>query len=121
MGCGASTESRAATIEQAAFAEALFAMREQLAQQRHRPLKIFLLRHGESMGAVDPTLLDDMPDTELPLSPEGAEQALEAGRRLRHELRSEGFELWTSPHRRCQETVEHLLTGTNLPECALPP
>ena len=116
MGCGASRTAHAAKLKVAQMEDALLDARDQLTRLQHRPVRIFLIRHGQSVAAVDESLQEDVPDMELPLSPEGVLQAQEAGVDLRHALGSEGFALWTSPFRRCTETAEHMLQATRIPE-----
>ena len=48
----------------------------------HRPKRLFLVRHGESLGNVDPTAYARIPDNQIPLTEEGKSQAEEAGRAL---------------------------------------
>ena len=121
MGCGASRTARQAKLKVAEMEEALIDARDQLTRLQHRPVRIFLLRHGQSVAAVDESLQEDVPDMELPLSPEGVEQAEEAGVRLRYALGSEGFQVWTSPFKRCVETANHMLKATRIPEESWPP
>lgn len=121
MGCGASRTARQAKLKVAEMEEALIDARDQLTRLQHRPVRIFLLRHGQSVAAVDESLQEDVPDMELPLSPEGVQQAEEAGVRLRYALGSEGFQVWTSPFKRCVETANHMLKATRIPEESWPP
>ncbi len=116
MGCGASRVARQARLKVAEMEDALLDARDQLTRLQHRPVRIFLLRHGQSVAAVDESLQEDVPDMELPLSPEGVEQAEEAGIRLRYALGSEGFTVWSSPFKRAMETASHMLKATRIPE-----
>ena len=100
--------------------DALLDARDQLTRLDHRPVRIFLLRHGQSVAAVDESLQEDVPDTELPLSPAGVEQAEEAGIRLRYALGSEGFIVWSSPFKRAMDTAHHMLKATRIPEESWP-
>lgn len=81
-------------------------------------MRVFLVRHGESQGNVDPSVHARMADHAIPLSERGHEQALEAGRRLAALL--EGLHptgprphvrLWTSPYRRTRQTADGLQAG----------
>ena len=121
MGCGASHVARQARLKVAEMEDALLDARDQLTRLEHRPVRIFLLRHGQSVAAVDESLQEDVPDTELPLSPAGVEQAEEAGIRLRYALGSEGFIVWSSPFKRAMETAHHMLKATRIPEESWPP
>jgi 2,3-bisphosphoglycerate-dependent phosphoglycerate mutase len=68
---------------------------------------IYLVRHGESQGNVDPKLLQTMPDHKLQLSDRGLVQATETGHYLAghvhhncHKLR-----IWHSPYDRARQTA----------------
>jgi 2,3-bisphosphoglycerate-dependent phosphoglycerate mutase len=74
-------------------------------------MRILLVRHGESLGNVDPTVHATTADHAIPLSARGREQALEAGRRIKeHFISSDQTEpphvrLWVSPYLRTRETA----------------
>lgn len=81
-------------------------------------MRVFLVRHGESQGNVDPTVHARMADHAIPLSDRGREQAREAGRRLQaifEQLHPGGarppVRLWTSPYRRTRETAAGVEEG----------
>lgn len=77
-------------------------------------MRILLVRHGESMGNVDPTVHATTADHAVPLSERGREQAREAGRQIaRHYEATTTDEqrhvrLWLSPYRRTRETADAL-------------
>jgi broad specificity phosphatase PhoE len=79
-------------------------------------MRIFLVRHGESQGNVDPTVHAVMADHAIPLSARGHDQAREAGRRLDAHLReihgepgkAPRMRLWVSPYQRTRETADAL-------------
>ncbi len=89
-------------------------------------MQILLVRHGESLGNVDPSVHATTADHAVPLSDRGREQAREAGRRLaayfeqralgeprgepRGESRSESrhVRLWVSPYLRTRQTADAL-------------
>ncbi len=77
-------------------------------------MRIFLVRHGESMGNVDTGVHRRMADHAIPLSDRGREQAQEAGRALdRHfaglyPATPPRIRLWTSPYRRTRATADGL-------------
>jgi len=86
-------------------------------------MRILLVRHGESLGNVDPTIHATTADHAVPLSDSGREQAREAGRRIvqHFEANRDGelrhVRLWVSPYLRTrqtadalQETAGHLVT-----------
>jgi 2,3-bisphosphoglycerate-dependent phosphoglycerate mutase len=75
-------------------------------------VRILLVRHGESLGNVDPTVHATTADHAVPLSDRGREQAREAGRRIaafftqhdggvRRHVR-----LWVSPYLRTRQTAD---------------
>jgi hypothetical protein len=47
---------------------------------QRRPHRIIIIRHGESMGNLDPTIYARIPDNQVPLSEIGMRQAEEVGR-----------------------------------------
>lgn len=87
-------------------------------------MKIFLIRHGQSMANLDPTLHATMADHAIPLSPRGEEQATQTGVLLKEHLKqlfSEGetsatlaasrhphIRLWNSPYKRTRQTADLL-------------
>lgn len=84
-------------------------------------MKLFLVRHGESLGNVDKTIHAELSDHAIPLSEKGVIQAEQAGQFLRKYFEKEfaGRELpplriWTSPYKRTRQTaqaIEHALNG----------
>jgi 2,3-bisphosphoglycerate-dependent phosphoglycerate mutase len=87
-------------------------------------MEILLVRHGESLGNVDPQVHATTADHAVPLSDRGREQAREAGRRLAayFEQRAGGepaaggearaapghVRLWVSPYLRTRQTADAL-------------
>jgi 2,3-bisphosphoglycerate-dependent phosphoglycerate mutase len=77
-------------------------------------MRILLVRHGESLGNVDPAVHATTADHAVPLSDRGREQAREAGRRLAAylEQRADGehrhVRLWVSPYLRTRQTADAL-------------
>lgn len=77
-------------------------------------MRILLVRHGESLGNVDPLVHATTADHAVPLSERGREQAREAGRRLAAYLEQRGggegnhLRLWVSPYLRTRETADAL-------------
>ncbi len=75
-------------------------------------MRILLVRHGESLGNVDPTIHTTTADHAVPLSERGREQALEAGRRIAAHFAERPTEdvrhvrLWVSPYARTRETAD---------------
>jgi phosphohistidine phosphatase SixA len=76
---------------------------------RALPNKIFLVRHAESQGNVDPKTYSEVPDYEVPLSAKGWDQACLAGAAIKaHMERDHGPEyklfFMTSPYCRTRQT-----------------
>jgi 2,3-bisphosphoglycerate-dependent phosphoglycerate mutase len=75
-------------------------------------VRLLLIRHGESMGNVDPAIHRHTADHAIPLSPRGREQARAAGDHIarffeaRHGEARPHVRLWTSPYRRTRETAD---------------
>jgi len=92
-------------------------------------MRIFLVRHGESMGNVDQSVHTHMADHAIPLSPRGHEQAAEAGAFLRDYLLKLNLDplrvwpqplhhprLWVSPYKRTRQTADGIEAALQLPE-----
>jgi broad specificity phosphatase PhoE len=74
-------------------------------------MRILLVRHGESMGNVDPAVHATTADHAVPLSERGLAQAREAGAHIARYYESTADEkrhvrLWLSPYRRTRETAD---------------
>ncbi|KZF25301.1 phosphoglycerate mutase-like protein [Xylona heveae TC161] len=77
-----------------------------------RPRLIILVRHAQSEGNKNRGIHQTVPDHRVKLTPDGHQQALEAGRRLRSMLRPDDkIQFFTSPYRRTRETTEGILTS----------
>lgn len=75
-----------------------------------RPRKIILLRHGESEGNIDPSMLGYKPDYKLSLTDKGVQQAVEAGKQLRtHVTPDDRIVFYVSPYTRTRETYDNLI------------
>jgi broad specificity phosphatase PhoE len=76
------------------------------------PMRILLVRHGESLGNVDSTVHASTADHAVPLSDRGHEQAREAGHAIaKHfaERRPDQLgpvRLWVSPYKRTRQTAD---------------
>jgi broad specificity phosphatase PhoE len=86
------------------------------------PLRIFLVRHGESETNVDHHVYDTTADHAVKLTPRGKKMAEDAGRYLRNFLtRTFGskrnvdhhIRMYVSPFRRTRETAEGLIRSLN--------
>ncbi|KAK9424673.1 putative Histidine phosphatase superfamily [Seiridium unicorne] len=75
-----------------------------------RPRLIILIRHAQSEGNKNRDIHQTVPDHRVKLTPDGWDQAHEAGRRLRSLLRADDtLQFFTSPYRRTRETTEGIL------------
>ncbi|KAM5351894.1 hypothetical protein ACJ41O_004617 [Fusarium nematophilum] len=75
-----------------------------------KPRLIILVRHGQSEGNKNREIHQTVPDHRVKLTPEGWNQAHDAGRRLRNLLRPDDtLHFFTSPYRRTRETTEGIL------------
>lgn len=76
---------------------------------------IYLVRHGESEGNLNPLIYTDVPDHAISLSERGWRQASAAGAALCARLRQDGVtaddavRVWTSPYRRTRQTAQAML------------
>ncbi|AEO71363.1 uncharacterized protein THITE_50845 [Thermothielavioides terrestris NRRL 8126] len=75
-----------------------------------KPRLIIVIRHAQSEGNKNRDIHQTVPDHRVKLTPEGWQQAYEAGRRLRALLRADDtLHFFTSPYRRARETTEGIL------------
>ncbi|KAF1982723.1 phosphoglycerate mutase-like protein [Aulographum hederae CBS 113979] len=75
-----------------------------------KPRMIILVRHAQSEGNKNRDIHQFIPDHRVKLTPDGQQQAEEAGRRLRSMLRPDDtLQFFTSPYRRTRETTEGIL------------
>lgn len=71
---------------------------------------IILVRHAQSEGNKNRDVHQFIPDHRIKLTPDGWNQAEEAGRRLRSMLKPDDtLQFFTSPYRRTRETTEGIL------------
>jgi broad specificity phosphatase PhoE len=71
-----------------------------------RPLRIVLVRHGESEGNVDESIYERVPDHALKLTGRGRKQALAAGAELRALLGDGAIQAYVSPYLRTRQTFD---------------
>ncbi|MGY4719619.1 histidine phosphatase family protein [Naumannella cuiyingiana] len=76
--------------------------------------RIHLVRHGESVANVDPTVYERVPDYRIPLTERGHDQARAAGRGLRAALADRPVRVYVSPYLRAHQTL--LALGLDRPE-----
>jgi 2,3-bisphosphoglycerate-dependent phosphoglycerate mutase len=71
-----------------------------------RPIRLFLVRHGESEANLDKSVVSRFPDHYIALSPEGKAQAAKAGEHLATALADSRVRLLVSPYVRTRQTAE---------------
>ncbi|CAF1238691.1 unnamed protein product [Adineta ricciae] len=81
-------------------------LRHSLIRFNKRPIRILLVRHGQSEGNVDPGILTTKPDHELILTSLGEQQAMEAGKKIVKLINNESLYVYLSPYRRGLQTWE---------------
>jgi len=81
--------------------------------------RIFLVRHGESLGNINRDIHRQLPDHAIGLSDKGREQARQAAKKIEDYLAAcrdiptkPMFRLWTSPYRRTRETADEIQRST---------
>ncbi|KAG2374709.1 hypothetical protein C9374_010453 [Naegleria lovaniensis] len=72
----------------------------------HKPKRIFLIRHGESEGNIDPNVYAVKPDNKIELTELGMQQADEAGKKLKQIIGDESVCFFISPYKRSVQTFE---------------
>lgn len=77
-------------------------------------MRILLVRHGESLGNVDPLVHATTADHAVPLSERGTQQAREAGAQIAQYLTREASDrphvrLWVSPYQRTRQTADAVM------------
>lgn len=75
------------------------------------PVRIILLRHGQSLGNVDELAYCRVPDHTMPLTPLGQRQAAEAGERVKALLGGVPAAVYVSPYARTRSTLRLLGLG----------
>ena len=80
------------------------------------PKRIILVRHGESQANMDSKCYSHTPDRLISLSPQGRQQALEAGEKLRLLVKNESVLFFVSPFARCRETLAQITKAFGNPK-----
>jgi broad specificity phosphatase PhoE len=75
---------------------------------KNRPLRIALIRHGESEANLDQSIFERVPDHAIPLTAAGRAQAVAAGKELRGLFEDEPVRVYVSPYTRTLQTLESL-------------
>ena len=69
-----------------------------------KPDRIFIVRHGQSVGNVSKEVYKDTPDYALQLTDKGREQALEVGKKLQSIIGNQTIQFYVSPMWRTRQT-----------------
>lgn len=76
-----------------------------------KPRLIIIIRHAQSEGNKDKTIHQNTPDHKVSLTPDGHEQARNAGEKLRSLLREDDtLHFFISPYKRTRQTTEGILS-----------
>lgn len=92
---------------------------EQMTKEKERrdtermPKRIILVRHGQSLGNVDPSTYNVTPDAKITLSEMGKSQAMDAGKKIKEMIQGESVVFYVSPFLRCKETLDQILLSFN--------
>ncbi len=78
-----------------------------------KPLRIILIRHGESIGNIDRSVYERIPDHKLNLTKTGIKQAQSCGKRLQDIVNNESCFFYVSPLVRTRETFENISASFN--------
>jgi broad specificity phosphatase PhoE len=73
-----------------------------------RPRRIILIRHGESEANVDSTVYARVPDSQIPLTERGKQQAATAGEQIANMIGNERVTFYVSPFLRTKQTAAEL-------------
>jgi broad specificity phosphatase PhoE len=73
-----------------------------------RPKRIILIRHGNSEGNADRERYATVPDHALNLTPEGMQQALDAGQEIKQLIGEESVRVYLSPYTRTRQTYQQI-------------
>mmetsp|Transcript_13216 Transcript_13216/g.27761 ORF Transcript_13216/g.27761 Transcript_13216/m.27761 type:complete len:320 (-) Transcript_13216:21-980(-) len=80
-------------------------------QPDFRPHRIFLMRHGQSLGNVDESAYVNTADWRIPITDLGRKQAKDAGKLLREKISEDDAKVvfYVSPYLRTHQTLNELL------------
>jgi len=81
---------------------------EHLHPKNMKPKRIILIRHGKSEGNADRNLLETIPDYALNLTPDGIEQARQAGQEIKKIIGQETLQVYVSPYFRTRQTYQYI-------------
>lgn len=74
----------------------------------NRPLRIAMVRHGESEANLDKRIFETVPDHAIPLTPHGWDQVAKTGVELREQFENQPVRVYVSPYLRALQTLEGL-------------
>ena len=74
-----------------------------------KPDRIFVVRHGQSMGNIDKNLYKTVPDYALQLTHLGIEQAVAVGKNLKKIIGNDSIKFYVSPLWRTRETYQGII------------
>eukprot|EP00271_Cylindrocystis_brebissonii_P009728 TRINITY_DN2487_c0_g5_i1.p1 TRINITY_DN2487_c0_g5~~TRINITY_DN2487_c0_g5_i1.p1 ORF type:complete len:341 (-),score=57.30 TRINITY_DN2487_c0_g5_i1:577-1599(-) len=78
-------------------------------EESKRPVRIILVRHGESEGNIDQKVYTHLADSKVALTVKGREQAEQCGRRIRQVIEQGGSDwsvyFYVSPYKRTLQTL----------------
>jgi broad specificity phosphatase PhoE len=85
-----------------------------------KPDRIFIVRHGQSIGNANKSVYKDIPDYALTLTDKGKQQALEVGQKLREIIGPEqSIQFYVSPFWRTRQTYSGIRRSFPIPDPAL--
>lgn len=73
------------------------------------PKKVFLVRHGQSLGNIKETSYETTPDWKIPLTAKGKEEAVAAGMKIKEMCGDTPVIVYFSPYKRTKSTMKHIL------------
>jgi broad specificity phosphatase PhoE len=80
-------------------------------RKKHRPLRIILIRHGQSQANDDLSIYGTTPDHKICLSEKGIAQAKEAGVQLKKIIGNQKSKFMISPYQRTRQTFENIVSS----------
>jgi len=76
---------------------------------RKMPKRIFLIRHGESIGNINRHSYEKIPDNRIFLTEKGKKQAKDLGKNLKKIIKDESIKFYISTHLRSRQTYYYIL------------
>jgi broad specificity phosphatase PhoE len=75
---------------------------------KNKPKRIILIRTGESIGNIDKTIYETVPDSQIKLTETGLEQAKLLGEKLKELIKNETIFFHISPFERSIQTFDQI-------------